>query len=135
MNHLPVQTLRDLGVLLVVTAELAWQGTKKLAARLEPLVTPPEDIEVRSRIGSTYSGVLLIERNRVLAGIVIRTGHHPPRDDDEEPSLFTTRRRRPFVTPPPVEDDPYRDHQSRLPGWAEDPRDRGEEEELWPYRR
>jgi len=126
-NPLPLKTLRDLSTLLVVVAEIAWDGTRRALRRFRPYIEPPSDLEVRSTGGAEYSGVLLIDDNDILAGVVVRTGHRgtQPR---EPPSSFG-RIREPLVTPPghePSGRDGY------LRGWAEDPRSEEEEDVWWP---
>ncbi|MCZ7679799.1 MAG: hypothetical protein M5U28_13960 [Sandaracinaceae bacterium] len=134
MPNLPTTTLIDLAILVVAVADAAWVGTKKALVRLRPYVEPPADVEVRSTIGATYTGVLLIDKNEIIAGIVVRTGHRPPPmesgDRYRSPSLTSSwSSRSPLVTPSShsrFDDD---DEDCKLPSWAEDPRDT--EEDRW----
>lgn len=133
--HLSTTTLRDLAVVVVLVADVAWEGAKDALARLRPYVEPPADLEVRSSEGALYTGILLVDRNDVLAGIVIRTGHEPPPSTGSRytPPLTSSR----FDSPASrsagwrsdtlasrfadtEEDD--EDNEGRLPGWSEDTR-------------
>lgn len=138
MPNLPTSTLLDLAIVVIAIADTAWEGTKKALVRLRPYVEPPVDIEVRSTIGAIYTGVLLIDRNEIIAGIIVRAGHRPPPTDSSDryrsPSLSSpwssSTSRSPLVTPPSRSrfDD---DDDCKLPSWAEDTRDREED----PWRR
>lgn len=89
-----------------------------------PLLLPPKDLRLNIGDGSTVTGILLVENNRIVAGLVI---HHrvgpgavvtpPPRDT---PPVYPARGR--------FEEDDEDD--CRLPGWAEGARRGGE-----PWRR
>ncbi len=95
-------------------------------ARLRPYVEPPSDLSVRSSLGGLYTGILLVERNKILTGIVIRSGHEP---HDPPASPPFGRRITGSPTSPwasrsladVLDDDD--DDDGRLPGWGEDPRD------------
>ena len=136
--HLSTTTLRDLAVVVVLVADVAWEGAKDALARLRPYVEPPADLQVRSSEGALYTGILLVDRNDVLAGIVIRTGNEPPPSTGSRytPPLTSSSR---FDTPPSRSagwrsdtlasrfadadgDDEDNDNEGRLPGWSEDTR-------------
>lgn len=129
MPYLPTKTLRDLALVAVLVADVAWDGAKEAMARLRPYVHPPADLRVRSSVGGLYTGLLLVDRNEILAGFVIRAGHEAP----PELELATARRSPITRSPSPrwgssslarvFEEEDEDDNDSRLPGWGEDPRD------------
>ena len=122
-NSLPQTTLRDLATVLVIVVELAWDGTRRVLRRVRPYIDPPPDLEVRSTKGAEYTGIILIDDNQILTGVVVRTGQAdlPPLTS----SFGTTRK--PLVTTPPT-DDSHSHREGYLRGWAEDTRD---EEDAW----
>lgn len=132
MNEdLPNATLRTMGALLIAVYDIAREGVTEVIDRLRPLVEPPDDLRITSPVGAVYTGLLIIERNVVIAGIVV------------EVARITAHVREPMVTPPPRYDDRGRferrdDRDGHLPGWAEDPRDLrdpfGEEDPPWRRR-
>lgn len=124
-QELPTATLRAMGALLIAVYDIAREGVHEVVERLRPLVEPPDELRVTSPIGAFYTGVIVIERNVVVTGIVIEVGR--------------TAAREPLVTPPPRYDDRGRferreDPGARLPGWGEDPRELFPDEEV-PWRR
>ncbi len=106
--------------------------------RLRPFVEPPEDLHITSSRGVIYSGIVIIEHNDVIAGVVIEVGRSTPTT-----SPTPAAARAPIITPPRFEprssfqDRPLIERSGRLPGWAEDSRevysenDDDEEEPLW----
>lgn len=75
MYELPKRTLRDLGLLLVVAFDAARLGVRATVTCLRPWLEPPKDLRVHSSQGYAYSGVLVIDDNEVLAGVVVKTGN------------------------------------------------------------
>lgn len=129
MHHLPTPTLRDIAVVVVLMADAAWDGAKDAIARLKPYVEPPPDLGVRSSIGGLYTGILLVDRNEILAGLVFRAGQEAPPDREPVASSHRslTSSSSPRWSPSPLsrvfEEDDEDEAESRLPGWGEDPRD------------
>ncbi|MBZ0121485.1 MAG: hypothetical protein K8H88_31100 [Sandaracinaceae bacterium] len=136
-DELPRETLRALSAILVVIFEIARDGTRRVVDRIRPIVSPPDGLRLTGG-GVLYTGVVVIEGGRVIAGIVIEVGRER---DCVAPSPTS---RSPLITPPSRFDDPARfhdpsrpDRSGRLPGWAEDSRDPyedDEEEPLWRRR-
>jgi hypothetical protein len=116
------QTLRDLGVVLVVLADLAVDRTKRALRRIEPHLIPPPDLEVRSTAGARYTGILIVDQNEVLGGIVIRSGVTVERASNV-PLAGRTRSSSWSSTSLARRPDDDEDEDCRLPGWAEDGRD------------
>jgi len=91
-------------------------------------------MRITTRSGVIYTGVLLIERGEIIAGIVFEVGRVS--------APMSGAPRAPVVTPPPRYEAPGRFESSdrfderggRLPGWGEDPRDLFDEEERWRRR-
>ncbi|MBX3275281.1 MAG: hypothetical protein KF729_33755 [Sandaracinaceae bacterium] len=132
--HLPLHTLRDLGLVLVFVADTALDGARRALRRLHPYVAPPPDLQIQSTTGALYTGVLLIDDNDVLAGLVMRVGYEPPPPAAphrlERPSTFGAS---PWRSSSPLArrfDDEDEEDDSRLPSWADDPRSERE-----PWRR
>lgn len=134
MPHLPMPTLRDLAVVVVLVADAAWDGVKETLSRLRPFVEPPPDLEVRSSEGGLYTGIVLIDRNEVLAGLVIQTGRRAPPSPPARfssptlgPSRFTSSPRssgwRSETLGSRFADDDDEERDGMLPGWSEDSRD------------
>ena len=121
----PKSTLRVLASLLVLIFDIARNRAASAVERIKPLVEPPADLRVSSRLGALYSGVLLLDRGEIIAGVIVQTGQGIP-----QPSAL--------VTPPPARSpfagitDRYSRGEGRLPGWADDPRI---DEEESPWRR
>jgi hypothetical protein len=128
MNEdIPNATLRTMGALLIAIYDIAREGVTEVVERLRPLVEPPENLRVTSPVGAFYTGLLVVERNVVIAGIVIEVGR------------VVSAAREPVITPPPRYDERGRferhdEREGRLPGWAEDPRDIFPDEDP-PWRR
>ena len=128
---LPRSTLRVLASLLVLAFDVARDRAAVVVERIKPLVEPPDDLRVTSRIGALYSGVVLLDRGEIIAGVIVQTGQGIP-----SPAAF--------VTPPPTRSpfsgitDRYAHSQprdeSRLPGWADDPRPDIDEDPPWRRR-
>ena len=128
----PRSTLRVLASLLVLAFDVARDRAAVVVERIKPLVEPPDDLRVTSRIGALYSGIVLLDRGEIIAGVIVQTGQGIP-----SPASF--------VTPPPARSSPFsgitdryahahsRDD-GRLPGWADDPRPDAEEDEPWRRR-
>lgn len=120
--NLSTSTIRDLALVAVLIADVAWDGAKDAFARLRPYIEPPPDLRVHSTAGGIYTGILLVDKNEILAGVVIRTGHaQRSTPTHERPSgLDTSSWRSPLV-------DRFEDEgDAKLPGWGEDPRDRSD---------
>lgn len=123
---LSTKTIRDLALVAVLIADAAWDGTKDALARLRPYIEPPPDLRVHSIEGGVYTGILLVDKNEILAGLVIRTGHQtaPPRN--ERPSSLGSsawRSSSPLARRFEDEDD---DEDGKLPSWSDDQRDRSD---------
>lgn len=122
---IPKSTLRVLASLLLLVFDLARDRATTAVIHLRPLVEPPDDLRVGSRIGALYSGVLVLDRGEVIVGLVVQTGQGIPQPG-------------PIITPPPAPvrppftgiTDRY-SSEGRLRGWAEDPRDAVEEDSPW----
>lgn len=130
-EQLPIGTVRDLRVMLGAVLEIVRDTAREIAEHLRPFVEPPEDMRVVGDAGVIYSGIVVIDAGRVVAGIVIEVGR-----------VTTAPAREPIITPSPrpayerprspfsgITDHYERD--GRLPGWADDPR---EEDEPWRRR-
>jgi hypothetical protein len=131
-NNIAPSTLRVLASLIVLALDVAREKAADIVERLRPLVEPPEDLRVHSIVGTLYSGIIIVERGDVVAGIVVMTGQRTG-----APSLVTPpprpaydRPRSPFSG---ITDD-YARRDGRLPGWADDPRADHEEDEPWRRR-
>lgn len=116
-DDLPKETIRAMGAVLVAIFYIALDGTRDVLEQLQPLVEPPEDLRVTGSMGVVYNGVVVIERNAVIAGIVIEVGR----------TTTSSPAREPLITPPSRYDDRGRferrdEREGRLPGWGEDPR-------------
>lgn len=118
--------------LLIVCVEKAWGLTRRVAFRVKPLVTPPDSLKVDAG-GPLYSGVLLIDRNDVLFGIVVQTGYEPPKSGSP-PSMFSPSPASGPSTGTALERlrreqaearDLFGDPRGRLPSWAETDDDYG----------
>ncbi len=113
MHDDPLGTLGEMMDALGRAANAALKHIVVMAEAALPLLLPPKDLRLTMGDASTVTGILLVENNRIVAGLVI---HHsaspgsvvtpPPRD----PSPSYTKRGR-FD-----EDD---DEDCRLPGWAD----------------
>ena len=115
-ESLPSKTIRDLGAIVIYVAELAWQWTKTVVAKVAPFVRPPDDMVVSCRDGSQYTGILLIEDNDVEAGAVVHSGQGVPEYRPPE---------RPWSKPTPDKDEPG----TAIKHWALDEPD--EDEPPW----
>ena len=131
--NLSTTTIRDLALIVVLLADAAWDGAKEALERLRPYVDPPPDMSIRSSLGAVYTGVILVDKNEVIAGIVIRVGQQaapatpPPRY--ERPSSMGSS---PWRSSSPLADrlGDEEDDDGKLPSWADGSRDRSE-----PWRR
>ncbi|MGE0790086.1 MAG: hypothetical protein AB7S26_30715 [Sandaracinaceae bacterium] len=113
----------SLAALLVFAFEKAWHLSRRAARRIEPLVTPPPELRVTAR-GTLYSGVIILDRNEVIFGVVVATGYDPSggaAPPFTSPSLSSTtstaleRLRREQAEANNL----FGDRRGRLPGWAE----------------
>ncbi|MFO0686915.1 MAG: hypothetical protein U0234_32930 [Sandaracinus sp.] len=112
----------SLAALLVLAAEKAWGVTRRIARRVEPLVTPPPELRVTAR-GTLYSGVIVIDRNEIIFGIVVANGFDPtgagsaplvtPSAGSSTSALDRLRREQAEAR------NLFGDRPGRLPGWAE----------------
>lgn len=111
-NSLPRETLRVMGIMLVIAFDFALEKGRDAIEKFKPLLEPPEDIRVTSTTGCLYSGLVIVDRGEVLAGVVVATGFDPVR---------AVAGRAPTPSPPqplPVRVEPSRS--AHLPGWADD---------------
>jgi hypothetical protein len=115
-NSLPRETLRTLGVLLVLAFDFALERGRHAIERLAPMVEPPEDLRVSSTTGCLYSGIVVLDRGEVLAGIVVATGFDPIRAATARAAAVASG------TPFPRHEAPLvrRDPTTGLPHWSED---------------
>lgn len=104
---LPGHTLRTLGALMIVIFDVALAKASRAVELVKPLVLPPRDLEVSTRSGALYSGVLLLDRGEVLGGLVVQTGQGLP-----GPALL--------APPAPASS------QARLAHWSQDSTDYGD---------
>ncbi|MDH5491432.1 MAG: hypothetical protein OEY14_05715 [Myxococcales bacterium] len=130
MDHIPTTTLRTVGLLLVVAFEAASDGLRNAVERIQPYLRPPADLRVHSTLGHSYTGIVVIDDNDVLGGIVARTSRsaEAARPTAHSPSLPRHRPARSlFGDDDSVSDfdDLDDDDEGKLPGWAADPRDGG----------
>ncbi len=123
----PQSTLRALASLLVLLFDLARERAADVIEKVVPLVEPPRDLVVSSRLGTMYSGIIVLDRGEVIAGIVVATGQTVP-----QPSALVTPPPSPARSPFAGITDRYSRGEGRLPGWADDPRI---DEEESPWRR
>jgi hypothetical protein len=122
---LNAQTLRDLGAILAVLADIAVVHARRVARRIEPHITPPPDLEVRSTAGARYTGILIVDQNEILGGIVIRSVVVVERASNV-PLAGRTRSSSWSSTSLARGPDDDEDDDCRLPGWADDTRDGGQ---------
>jgi hypothetical protein len=115
----PRSTLRVLASLLVLAFEVARDHAATAVERIRPLVEPPDDLRVSSRIGALYSGLVVLDRGDIIAGIVVQTGQGIP-----QPAGLITPSPTPTTTALAVQ----RHHRPvrgvakvGCRGWAEDP--------------
>ena len=111
MNDDPLGTLGEMMDAFGRAANAALKHIVVMAEAALPLLLPPKDLRLTMGDGSV-TGILLVENNRIVAGLVI---HHsaspgsvvtpPPRDPSP---AYSTRGR--------FDDD---DEDCRLPGWAD----------------
>jgi hypothetical protein len=115
-DDVPQSTVRAMGAVLIAIFDIALDGTRAVVERLRPLVEPPEDMRVTGTSGVLYTGLVIIERGDVIAGIVIEVGRVSSAPPVARP---------PLVTPPAHFDPPgrFEERDGRLPGWADDPRE------------
>lgn len=129
MDHIPTTTLRTVGLLLVVAFEAARDGLRTTVGRIQPYLRAPADLRVHSTLGHHYSGVVLIDDNEVLGGVVARTGRsagqHRPTTHSPTPSRSPARRLFGDKITAGDFDDFEEDDDGKLPSWASDPRDGG----------
>jgi hypothetical protein len=111
-NTLPPSTLRTMGVVFVLIFDLALRKGREVVDKVKPLVEPPDELRISSRTGTLYTGILVLDRNEVQAGIVVATGFDP---------LAAQAAR---VPSPPIgrapEPGPRRDVGTALRHWSED---------------
>jgi hypothetical protein len=122
----PQESVRTLAEFAVVIFEIAWTGAHQVMEHFRPLVEPPRGLRILGGNGAQYSGLLVIDRGSIIAGIVVQTGHDAVAAAGE---LGHPRQA------------PYDDHvsrhrhdSSRLPSWADDPR-QGYDDDGSPWRR
>ena len=127
-DELPKQTVRDISIVLVALFEIAIDRARRALDQLRPFVEPPEDLRIVGANGVVFSGVVVIERGVVVAGIIVEVGRV---------MTAAPAPREPLVTPPPRFETRGRferdDRDARLPGWGEDPRaaDMFDEDRRW----
>lgn len=125
--NVPKSTLRVLASLLVLLFDVARDRAATAVEHIKPLVEPPDDLRVSSRIGALYTGLIVLDRGEIIAGIVVQTAQGVP-----QPSALITPPPTPTRSPYTGITDRYSGGDGRLRGWAEDPRDSMEDE---PWRR
>lgn len=76
-NTLPTSTLRTMGVVLVLLCDLALRKGREVVDKVKPLIEPPDELRVTSRSGTLYTGILVLDRSEVKAGVVVATGFDP----------------------------------------------------------
>lgn len=132
--NVPESTLRVLASLLVLLFDYAREHAATTVERLKPLVEPPDDLRVVSKVGALYSGMIVLDRGEVIAGVVVQTGQGIP----SPAALVTPPPRAPVYERPRSPFSGITDHfarsDGRLPGWADDPRTDPEEDEPWRRR-
>ena len=121
---------RSLAALAVICFEKAWGLSRTAFRRVRPLVAPPSSLRVTAA-GALYSGVLIIDRNDVIAGIVVQTGYDPTSTppstavrvsaSSSSSSTALDRMREQQMDPRELFGDP----RTRLPSWAETDDDYG----------
>lgn len=131
-NNIPASTLRVVASLLALALDVARAKAQQLLGQFRPLVEPPGDVQLYSRNGTLYSGVVIVERGEVIAAIVVMVGQRPtqPPVVTPPPRSVYERPRSPFSG---ITDD-FARRDGRLPGWADDPRVEPEEDEPWRHR-
>lgn len=87
---------------------------EKLIKRIIPLTYPPSDLRVTTDDGAPITGVIVIDRGKLVVGLITRGC----RGDEEQQPVRSMGR-------PPI--DIYRDDSTRLRGWA----DNDDEDEPW----
>ncbi len=127
-SHLPRETLRSIGVLLVVLFDFALQTGRKAVENLAPLVEPPDDLRIVSSTGSLYSGVIFLDRGDILAGVVVATGYDPLRSAARTASSA-------FSMPSQGSPSVHRGQSGTLPNWAHDGTEYDDEDPRSPWRR
>ncbi len=100
MHELPECTLRDLGLLAGIALETIRVGVQIGCQRLRPWLEPPSDLTVESAPTHTYSGLLFVDANQVLAALVAQraASFAPQVEDDPLPSWRSSV---------PEDDDPW----------------------------
>jgi hypothetical protein len=76
-NTLPASTLRTMGVVLVLVFDLALRKGREVVDKVKPYIEPPDELRVTSRSGTLYTGILVLDRSEVKAGVVVATGFDP----------------------------------------------------------
>ena len=104
------------------TARMVVRSVVRAADAMLPLLLPPKDLRLVMGDGSTVTGILLVENNRVIAGLVVHrtqsgvptvTVKRGPELDRYSAGRYPSEPHRP-------EDED--DDDCRLPGWADDTR-------------
>lgn len=113
-NSLPSETLRTLGVMLVLAFDFALEKSRDAIERIKPIVEPPDDLRIISNTGCLYSGVIFVDRGEVLAGVVVATGFDPLRAASARASTIAAQ-------PVSHAGAPLVRRETGLPSWAEDP--------------
>jgi hypothetical protein len=120
MNHTNTELADNLLTLLGAVGQRCWMRIAELAAVALPLLSPPRGLRIQTVDDSTLTGILLVEHNKVVAGIVI---HHPMTRGGAAPVMPPARHplaaRELFTRSHESLDD---DDDCRLPGWADDRR-------------
>ena len=128
-SHLPRETLRTIGFLLVVVFDFALEKGREVVDKIGPLVEPPDDLRVTSRNGSLYSGVIVLDRGEILAGVVVATGYDPLRGTAARPASTS------FSMPNHGSPSIPRSQSGSLPNWAHDGTEYDDEDPRSPWRR
>lgn len=121
---------KSLAALAIVCIEKAWGLSRTVFRRVRPLVAPPDSLRVIAD-GALYSGVLVIDRNEVILGVVVQTGYDPT----SGPAGALARNAAPTSSPSTALDrlrqqqmdtrELFGDPRGRLPSWAETDEDFG----------
>lgn len=85
---IPQKTAQDLAAIVQFIASASIRGLQRVAAELAPHLRVPGGMEMRSRDGALYSGIVLIEANDVTAGFVVLVG---PRASKQETPIYQPR--------------------------------------------
>jgi len=116
---IPRKTAHDLTAILVFVVSAAIRNLRRVAHDLAPHLRAPRGMELRSRDGAIYSGLVIVEANHVTAGFVVLVGPCAPRQDDHryerawrDEGLHRSGSGDQLPMPRDCDIDPYQDPQS-----------------------